>query len=194
MIATDWKIANRAEHEGFEPLVGLNRWWEALEPSSPYQATTREEWADWQQELRIAVADCLGAQPHALALAPRMRAEGTFDGGIRFRFGEVDTAEGVTVPFLVLIPPGVTAPTAGVLCIHGHGDGMNPLVGLNAAGEPIENEYQHAFALAACRKGFVVLTFDMLCFGRRRDFARAGHCRAPRIRWEQDLFEDGLAG
>jgi hypothetical protein len=47
---------------------------------------------------------------------------------------------------------------------------MNPLIGLDEAGNPLENEYQHAFALEACRRGFVSLTFDMLCFGRRRDF------------------------
>ena len=167
----EWGIADRARGEGFAPLDGLNGWWQDFQPCLPYGATTREEWTAWRRQLRTAVQAHLGTLPPPLALAPRLSAQGRFAGDIAYRYGEVETAEGFIVPFLVLVPPGVTAATPGVLCLHGHGDGMNPLVGLDAAGQPLDGEYEHTFALEACRRGFVVLTFDLLGFGRRRDFA-----------------------
>lgn len=170
----DWLLANQPGEREFAPLGILNRWWQTLTPRLPFQATTIEAWRTWRDEVRAAVTTHLGWTPPALSPQPVIRAEGEWEPGVRYRYGSVDTAPGMRVPFLLLLPEA-DGPVPGVLCIHGHGDGMNPLVGRDASGLPIENEYQHEFALRACRRGFAALTFDMLCFGRRRDFEHCAH-------------------
>ncbi|MHB9134112.1 MAG: alpha/beta hydrolase family protein [Armatimonadota bacterium] len=172
MTATqmDWKVANVSRGKAFEPLAALNRWWGEITPRVPFSANSVQAFSGWQVELRDALQEQLGWTPDALPLQPRTLAEGEWEPGINFRYGEVETAPGMTVPFMLLVPQALTAPGPAVLCVHGHGGGMNPLFGLDEAGNPVEEEYQHAFALEACRRGFVTLSFDMLCFGRRRDF------------------------
>jgi len=165
-----WKLATQSNGDNFSPMAAINGWWQGMTPRLPFTANSVEEWAAWREAMRAAMQGCLGWTPPALPLAPRVLAEGQLEPGVSFRYGEVDTAPGMTVPFMLLIPEGVTAPRPGVLCAHGHGAGMNPLFGLDQDGNPIENEYQHQFALEACRRGFVALAYDMLCFGRRRDF------------------------
>ena len=171
MTELDWKTANSSRGAAFEPLAALNRWWGEIVPRVTFTAGSAEAFPAWQAGMRAAVQEALGWTPPALPLAPRVLAEGVLEPGVGFRYGEVETAPGMTVPFMVLVPERLAAPGAAVLCVHGHGDGMNPLFGLDGQGNPLTDEYQHAFALEACRRGFVVLTFDMLCFGRRRDFA-----------------------
>ncbi len=170
-ITTDWKIANAAPSAGYEPLAALNRWWGEITPRFTPSGLTRAGFDDWKAGLRAVVGGALGWTPEPLPLEPRIVAEGEWEPGIGFRYGEVETAPGLTVPFMLLLPARRTG--AAVLCLHGHGDGMNPLFGLNAAGEPVTDEYQHSFALQAARNGFVALAYDQFCFGRRRDF---GYC------------------
>lgn len=179
-----WTSADHSHGPAFEPIALLNRWWRAITPRLPFTATSLDAFHAWQAAVRQAVLDQLGFMPPPLPLAPQVQAEGTLEEGITYRYGTVETADGMRVPFLVLLPAGLTQPAPGVLCVHGHGDGMNPLIGLDAQGQPVQDEYQHCFALEACRRGFVALTFDMLCFGRRRDFAFltqtcAGPCETP---------------
>ncbi|HEY3377597.1 MAG TPA: alpha/beta hydrolase family protein [Armatimonadota bacterium] len=166
---TDWMVAHHAHGERFAPLEMLNQWWRTITPRLPFRATNCAEFAVWQAEIRAALTVQLGQTPPALPLQPRILAAGQLEAGVRFRYGEVETAPGMTVPFIVLVPDELTTPRPGVLCVHGHGDGMNPLIGRDAEGEALD-DYQHAFALEACRRGYVALTFDLMGFGRRRDF------------------------
>ncbi|HOF88732.1 MAG TPA: alpha/beta hydrolase family protein, partial [Armatimonadota bacterium] len=168
-ITTDWMIATASPGAGYAPLAALNRWWGEITPRFTPDGLTRAGFAAWRADLRAAVEGALGWTPEPLPLEPRVIAAGEWEPGIAFRFGEVETAPGLTVPFMLLIPARASGPA--VLCLHGHGDGMNPLFGRNAAGEPVTGEYQHSFALEAARNGFVALTYDQLCFGRRRDFS-----------------------
>jgi len=170
ITGTEWTLANASRGTAFEPLAAINRWWEAITPQMTFDVTDTAAFPGWQAQMRAAVQAALGWTPPALPLAPRVLAEGTLEPGVLFRYGEVETTPGMMVPFMLLIPEGRTAPGPAVLCAHGHGDGMNPLFGLDAQGNAITDEYQHEFALVACRQGFVALTFDILCFGRRRDF------------------------
>jgi dienelactone hydrolase len=171
LTSADWLRADRAPGSAYEPLTALNRWWGAIAPRCAFTATSPEAAVAWQSQVRAAVEAQLGCTPAPVPLVPRILADGELEPGVHFRFGEVDTAEEFTVPFMLLRPTELAGPTPAILCLHGHGDGMNPLFGRNAAGEPLTDEYQHEFALAACRRGFVVLTYDQLGFGRRRDFA-----------------------
>lgn len=179
-VSTDWKTADRSRGEEYEPLPMLFRWWETIDPAMPFTALSVEEFGPWAAALRARVETALGRVPEALSPAPEVLAEGELEPGVRFRYGEVVTAPGMRAPYMLLVPARLSAPAPAVLCLHGHGDGMNPLFGLNAHGDPLPgDEYQQTFALEACRRGFVALAFDQLAFGRRRDLAHMAQYEAP---------------
>jgi dienelactone hydrolase len=70
-----------------------------------------------------------------------------------------------------LIPNDLTGPAPAVIAVHGHGSGMDDLVGLNADGSQRTQPqgYHQDFALALCRRGMVVLAPELRGFGRRRE-------------------------
>lgn len=169
-LEATWLCANGTQGSAYPPLEVLNQWWKSIKPRYTLPTTSLDVLKNWQTTLRDAVELQLGWTPPAIPLTSRTLASGSLEDGVNYRYGEVETTPGVTVPFMLLLPATCTVPTPGILCLHGHGDGMNPLFGYDANGQPISDEYQHAFALEACKRGFVALTFDMLAFGRRRDF------------------------
>jgi dienelactone hydrolase len=84
----------------------------------------------------------------------------------------IETAPSLYVPAFLLVPDDLDGPRPAILCSHGHGIGMNALVGLTEEGKERQfgQGYQHDFAVQAVRAGFVTLAFDQMGFGRRRDF------------------------
>jgi dienelactone hydrolase len=78
--------------------------------------------------------------------------------------------DGLRVFAYFLLPKKFDAPLPALLCLHGHGYGVDALVGLDEFGKPIKgDEYHHAFALQAVRHGYATLAIEILGFGRRRE-------------------------
>jgi dienelactone hydrolase len=75
------------------------------------------------------------------------------------------TRPGLTAFGYLLIPDGITAPRPAVLCIPGHGVGVDGMCGL------AEEEYAADFALQCVRQGYTAFGLEITGFGRRRDAA-----------------------
>jgi dienelactone hydrolase len=167
----------------------------AVEPVLAFQAETKQQWLKWRSELREELADVIGlGGMDDSGLDPTARRElqvrpGPVEQckGYRRLAFTIKTADDLFVPAFLLVPDELTEPRPAILCSHGHGIGMNGLVGLTEAGKPRQfgKGYQHDFALQAVRAGFVALAFDQMGFGRRRDieFDKAqklwNHCEQP---------------
>lgn len=86
------------------------------------------------------------------------------------------SAPGVEVVGWWLVPRRFRAPGPAILCLPGHGRGVDSIVGIDAKGRQRPwgrwGEYQADFALQAVAHGYAVLAIEQLAFGRRRD-ARA---------------------
>lgn len=165
-----------------EPLVYLKQHELELRPRYTFDATTSTQWRAWQTACRAAVVDAIGLpqMTDGLGCAWNDRANlplrvtagpvDACDGYTRHAL-TIETAPGLYVPAFLLVPTGVTTPRPAILCAHGHGLGMNDLVGLDEAGHERKfgEGYQHDFAIQAVRAGFVALAYDQMGFGRRRD-------------------------
>lgn len=68
-----------------------------------------------------------------------------------------------------LRPTNATSPLPALLCLHGHGFGVDPLVGITPQSSRKKGNYQHEMALQAVRHGYAVLAIELLGFGRRRE-------------------------
>jgi dienelactone hydrolase len=87
---------------------------------------------------------------------------------------------GVSVLAYVLTPKTATRPVATVLCVPGHGRGVDEIVGIGVNGEDRSGKhgYQRDFALQAVERGLAVVAIEPMAFGHRRDPVTQQHGQA----------------
>ncbi len=167
MEKKDWKNINIPYDESYQPMAMLQKMWDKISPQNDFDAKCLRDYKNWQRGLITKIYSKYGIPQEEIKLSPQIIDRGIWEPGIKYRAGTVKTALGMSIPFILLIPEKAKN-AAGVVCVHGHGDGMNPMLGMDANGDPTE-DYHHLFPLVAARRGFVTLSFDVLGFGRRRD-------------------------
>lgn len=71
----------------------------------------------------------------------------------------------------LLIPEKTVGPRPAMICLPGHGRGIDEITGIVEKGQDDESaqSYQHNFALQCVRQGYVTLALEMIGFGHRRD-------------------------
>jgi len=168
------KILDPKAHTALQPAYGL---WQLYEPQkAPYrfQANTRQEAESWQKATRQALTDTLGFQflPGA-SLDPQKIEEVDRGDYVREKL-LLQTWQGALMPVYLLIPKAAPRPLPVVIAFHGHGYGVKDIVGLWEDGQErdVPDGYHKDFAVALCRKGFVVAAPEISCFGERQtDFS-----------------------
>lgn len=130
----------------------------------------RDDWPAWKRGLLAAIRRLLGPTPPPVPLAPRTEFKLEHNGVI-YRKITFPSHDGMYVPAWLLIPKGIRRGErrAGILYCHGHGAGKDKLVGFNARGEPVEEDYQHFGARRFAEAGYVVLAPDWHGFGERAE-------------------------
>ena len=86
----------------------------------------------------------------------------------------LQTGPDMVMPVYILIPKQGKAPYPTVVAFHGHGYGVKDIVGLWEDGEEsdVPDGYHKDFAVALCRRGFLVAAPEISCFGERQtDFS-----------------------
>ncbi len=73
----------------------------------------------------------------------------------------------------LLIPDDLKAPAPAVVCIPGHGRGVDDMVGITEKGTDRDapDGYMHDFAIQCAQHGYVALAIEPIGFGHRRDAA-----------------------
>jgi len=147
------------------------RWRQSValpEPKYAFRSTEPREAKRWQRTLRRNFIERLGGFPETVPLKPRVLSREECKGYTRETL-QFTSREGLLVFAYFLLPHEAEQPLPAILCLHGHGPGVDPIVGLGADGKPLkEAEYQHAFAVQAVQRGYAVLAIEILGFGRRR--------------------------
>jgi dienelactone hydrolase len=142
-----------------------------------FQARSAAEAQAWQKKLRAKVTELVGGFP---AQKAPLNARGftTVDKGSYTRERFVFTSrEGMDVLAYLLKPKssaGTTQPSAPLpvmICIPGHGRGVDDIVGLDEQGNERDGKpgYMHDFAIQAVEQGVAALALEPLAFGHRRD-------------------------
>ncbi len=133
--------------------------------------TSSEAWNVWRDAFSARLRERLGGFPQEPTPISVDVALATTHAGYCRSYVEFDSSPGVTVPAWLLIPEGLIHPAPAVIAVHGHGYGMDELVGINADGsERLEPQgYHQDFAIELCRRGMVVLVPELGAFGRRRE-------------------------
>ena len=138
-----------------------------------FQAATVAEAEAWQRELRAKLIELVGGFPQELCdLEPEVLETHEFPTYFR------ETVQFKSRPHMgifgyVLSPKPLngSAPNPGILCLAGHGRGVDDIVGIEEDGT-MRSEYggyQNDFALQCVAHGYSVLAIEQFGFGHRRD-------------------------
>ena len=157
--------------EGLDSLEYSLARYSAETPRMEFCARTPAGAHSWQASLRRRLIQLQGGFPaRKCDLAPHVVERRQMDGYWHEKM-VFQSRPGLQVIGYFLLPVGFRAPGPAVLCLHGHGRGVDDIVGIESDGrqrtEP--TGYQKDCALQAVANGYAVLAIEQFGFGRRRD-------------------------
>ncbi len=146
---------------------------QAVRPALGFPGGSVSSVRGWQQRLRARIRGRLGVTPTGRVVSgPRRVSRKGFPEYVREGW-TFSAAPGLEAFAWWLVPRRFTAPGPCVICVPGHGRGVDPIVGIGADGRQRPfgrwGEYQNDFALQCVARGYAVLALEPLGFGRRRD-------------------------
>lgn len=170
-----------SQGSSFDTLSFTRTLAESTAQTMRFRARSRPEAVRWQQDLRKALSSLMGGFPQRCALTPRVFEKKDFGRYVRetviFR-----SRPGLDVFAYWLLPPQTAEQRENgarklpcVICLPGHGRGVDSIVGMDAKGKMRPwgawGEYQADFALQCVAAGYAVLAVEQMGFGHRRDEA-----------------------
>ena len=157
----------------FDTVSYARRLYESAPLDLTFRATNRKQAELWQRKLRAKIAELVGGFPtERVPLRPETLEVREFRGYRREKF-VFHSKPGVSVLGYLLTPAAGKAPHATMVCVPGHGRGVDDIIGIddNGADRTNKDGYQHDFALQAVEHGMAAVAIEPMAFGCRRDAA-----------------------
>ena len=139
--------------------------------NTPRMAFPSDEIAAWKDREASRLVDLIGLPDgNRVPLEPRF-GEPTSRPGYQRIPVTFQTREDLSAFAYLLIPDGLNVPAPAVICLPGHGRGVDDIVGIDEDGKDRDHDdgYQHDFAVQCVRNGYVTLATELIGFGHRRD-------------------------
>ncbi|MBZ5586530.1 MAG: alpha/beta hydrolase family protein [Acidobacteriia bacterium] len=162
---------NQLDTSAFDPVLYTKTMHDAAPLRMTFRAETRAAAASWQNALRPKVAELLGGFPEKRApLDSRTLEIRDYPGYRREKF-VFQSRTGVGVLGYLLTPKQGNAPHATVICIPGHGRGVDDIVGIDEQGRDrtVKVGYEYDYAIQVTEHGMAALALEPMAFGCRRD-------------------------
>jgi dienelactone hydrolase len=159
------------DDRGFDPVAYTRDLYAAAPRRLRFEARTRSEAETWQKTLGSKLTELVGEFPAARPpLRPITLETRTFPGYTREKV-VFDSRPGVSVLAYLLLPETARRPAPAVICIPGHGRGVDDIVGIDDSGRERTDKpgYQHDFAIQVAEAGMAAVAVEPLAFGCRRD-------------------------
>ena len=135
-----------------------------------FRADNKADAEAWQTALRAKLTELMGGFPSRSPLQARTIDVRQLPGYSRERF-VFESRPGVNVPGYLLMPLHAPKPCPTVICVPGHGRGVDDIVGIDEHGRDRSGKpgYQHDFAIQAVEHGLAAVAIEPMAFGHRRD-------------------------
>lgn len=133
-----------------------------------------DRWERWRAEARGKLTQLIGLPQELGERRPALETEfgpAVVRPGYVRQFVRFETRPGCLAVGWLLIPEKIEGPRPAMICLPGHGRGIDEITGIDEKGQDDESDqsYQHNFALQCVRQGYVTLALEMIGFGHRRD-------------------------
>ena len=166
--------------DGFEGKVNLGgfdpvRYTMKLHDSAPlrmtFKAKTRREAEQWQEKLRLRLTELLGGFPEKRAPLDAQTLEVRDYPAYRREKFVFQSQPGSYVLGYLLTPKLGASRHAPVICVPGHGRGVDDIVGIDENGQDRVDKAgnQHDFAIQVAEHGMAAVAIEPMAFGCRRD-------------------------
>jgi dienelactone hydrolase len=169
-------VTNGLDGRHFDPVAYSRDRYAAAPRRLRFQARTTQEAEDWQKALRAKLMDLLGGFPTPGSPLKPITLETRQFPGYRREKIVFDSRPGVSVLAYLLLPEKAPSPAPAVICVPGHGRGVDDIVGIDEHGRDRTDKsgYQHDFAIQVAEAGMAALAIEPMAFGCRRDPINAG--------------------
>jgi len=155
----------------FDPVAFSRDLYAAAPRRLRFQARRRGEAEAWQRTLHAKLTELVGGFPAERSpLRPKLLQTRAFPGYRREQI-VFDSRPGVTVLAYVLMPTAAKTPAPTMICVPGHGRGVDDIVGIDEQGRDRTDKagYQHDFAIQVVEAGMAAVAIEPMAFGCRRD-------------------------
>lgn len=136
-----------------------------------FKADSRKNAEAWQKRLRAKLTQLLGGFPSTRgALKAQTLEKREFEKHTREKF-IFESRPGLHVLGYLLTPKAGKAPFSTVVCVPGHGRGVDDIAGIDDKGRDRTDKsgYQHDFAIQVAEAGMAAVAIEPMAFGCRRD-------------------------
>jgi dienelactone hydrolase len=164
-------LEDKVDGARFDPVLYTRKLYESAALEMTFRATNRKQAEAWQKRLRAKVTELVGGFPTTRApLAAETLEVREFPGYRREKF-VFTSRPGLGVLAYLLTPKGGKAPYATMVCVPGHGRGVDDIVGIDDQGQDRTDKdgYQHDFAIQVAEHGMAAVAIEPMAFGCRRD-------------------------
>ena len=169
-------ITKGIEGRRFDPVAYTHELFDVAPRQLRFRAGNRGDAEAWQKALRAKVSELIGGFPTARTpLRATSLETRAFPGYVREKI-VFDSQPGVSVLAYLLLPEKARRPAPVMICVPGHGRGVDDIVGIDEQGGERTDKagYQHDFAIQVAEAGMAALAIEPMGFGCRRDPVNAG--------------------
>jgi dienelactone hydrolase len=165
-------LKDKVHAEEFDPMHWTGEQYKSAPLRLTFRATDKTEAEIWQRQLRTKLTELVGGFPERVPLHPLSLDVREFPGYRREKF-VFESRQGVGVLAYLLTPRDKRPPFATVICIPGHGRGVDDIVGIDEKGNARTEKpsYQYDFAIQMVEHGLAAVAIEPMAFGCRRDAA-----------------------
>jgi len=162
---------SKVEAAGFDPIAFTNKLYDAAPLRMTFQARTRRQAEQWQIRLRAKLTELVGGFPEKRAPLESQTLEVREFPGYRREKFIFQSRPGAWVLGYMLTPKSAKGPHATMVCIPGHGRGVDDIVGIDDKGQDRATPagYQFDFAIQVTEHGMAAVAIEPMSFGCRRD-------------------------
>ncbi len=164
-------VEDKVDISAFDPVLFTKKLHDSAPLRMTFGARTSAAAVQWQKRLRAKVVELLGGFPDRPSpLQPQTLEVRDFPGYTREKF-VFESRPGAAVLGYLLAPKGAAAPHAAVICIPGHGRGVDDIVGIDEQGRDrtVKVGYQFDYAVQVAEHGMAAVAIEPMAFGCRRD-------------------------
>ncbi len=161
----------KADLARFDPVLFSQKLYDSAPLRLAFRARTRAQAEQWQKRLRAKLVELLGGFPkERVALAPQTLEVREFPDYRREKV-VFQSRPGAAVLAYLLTPTKGKPRFPAMVCVPGHGRGVDDIVGIDAQGRDRTDKdgYQHDFAIQAVEHGMAAVAIEPMAFGCRRD-------------------------
>jgi dienelactone hydrolase len=161
----------KVDTAGFDPVLYTRKLHDSAPLQMTFRAENRRQAEAWQKKLRVKLAELMGGfPPKRWPLEARTLEVRDYPGYRREKF-VIQSRPGLYVLGYLLTPKTGAPPYAAVVCVPGHGRGVDDIVGIDDKGQDRTDKagYQHDFAIQVTENGMAAVAIEPMAFGCRRD-------------------------